>query len=130
MKQLESLDAWRVAQELAHRAYILTLSPVLRGHFALLDQIRRAGISIPANIAEGYALGTTPQFIRCLRIALGSTSELRSHLSLLQRLRLIPDAELRDAIDLSGRTIAMLVGLLRKLNRHGRVPCPVSRVPD
>jgi len=129
VRQLESLDAWKVAQELAYKAYVLTLNPGLKGHFALLDQIRRAAISIPANMAEGYALSTTAQFVRCLRIALGSASELRSHLSLLQRLRLTPETDVTQGIDLSNRTISMLVGLLRKLNRHGRVPCPVSRVP-
>src|SRR5207249_12295822 len=51
-------------------------------HFGLSDQIRRASASIPANIAEGYAMGTTPQFIKFLRIALGSATELATHSSL------------------------------------------------
>src|SRR5881392_3367852 len=116
MRQLEQLDAWRVAQELAETAYRLTMTSPLDRHFGLMDQIRRAAISIPANMAEGYALSTTAQFVRCLRIALGSASELRSHLSLLQRLRLTPETDVTQGIDLSNRTISMLVGLLRKLN--------------
>jgi four helix bundle protein len=56
VKQLESLDDYRIAQELATNAYHLTLAPPLSKHFALSDQIRRAAISVPANIAEGYAL--------------------------------------------------------------------------
>ena len=50
VRKLERLDTWRCAQELAYRAYLLTLSPQLSRHFALIDQIRRAGLSVPANI--------------------------------------------------------------------------------
>src|SRR5438132_857986 len=88
MRQLEQLDAWRVAQELAETAYRLTMTSPLDRHFGLMDQIRRAAASIPANMAEGYALSTTEQFIRCLRISLGSAAELRTHLDLVRRLEL------------------------------------------
>ncbi|PYO76083.1 MAG: four helix bundle protein [Gemmatimonadetes bacterium] len=53
MRQVQSLDAWRASQDLAARAYVLTVRPALHRHFALIDQIQRAAISIPANIAEG-----------------------------------------------------------------------------
>src|SRR6267378_1724471 len=131
MKQLESLDAYRTAQNLAAQAYGLTLSGALSKHFALIDQIRRASISVPANIAEGYALGTTLQFIRCLRISLGSTAELRSHLDLTKRLGLADVEQLDSTIALAMRVISILVGLLRKLDRNtrSRVPFPVSRFP-
>src|SRR3954468_3107513 len=109
MRQLESLDAYRAAQELAAKAYGLTQVGTLRTHFALIDQIRRASISVPANIAEGYALGTTMQFIRCLRISLGSAAELRSHLDLTNRLGLADSSELNDALALTMRVISILV---------------------
>jgi four helix bundle protein len=130
MKQLESLDAYRTAQELATKAYGLTLTPTLRTHFALIDQIRRAAISVPANIAEGYALATTPQFIRCLRISLGSAAELRSHLDITKRLGLADSRDVDSTIALTMRVIAILVGLLKKLdrNRRARFSFPVARV--
>src|SRR5438309_7817562 len=90
MRKLQKLDTWRGAQELARVAYLLTTAPTVSKHFALVDQIRRAAISVPANTAEGYALGSTPQFVRCLKIALGSSTELLSHLTLLESLHLIP----------------------------------------
>lgn len=131
MRRLESLDAWRTSQELAAAAYQLTMQPAWQRHFALCDQVRRAALSVPANIAEGYALSSTPQFIRCLRISLGSAAELRSHLEVASRLTLGSPNELRDAIAMNSRVIAILVGLLRTLSRRGssRFPFPASRFP-
>jgi len=116
VRKLERLDAWRTAQELAYRAYLLTLEPQLSKHFALIDQIRRAALSVPANIAEGYSLGTTPQFLRGLKIALGSNAELYSHLTVLARLDLLATDDVRTVIDLCNRVIAMIIGLIRKLS--------------
>jgi four helix bundle protein len=132
MRRLERLDAWRAAQDLAYHAYLLTLSPTLGKHFALIDQIRRAALSVPANIAEGYSLGSTPQFVRGLKIALGSNTELYSHLAVLQRLNLLPGDEVRPVTELCTRVIAMLIGLIRKLTSRGthpasRISYPVSR---
>ena len=115
MRKLERLDAWRTAQELAYRAYLLTLEPQLSKHFALIDQIRRAALSVPANIAEGYSLGTTPQFLRGLKIALGSNTELYSHLAVLAKLNLVPADDVRLVIELCTRVIAMIIGLIRTL---------------
>jgi four helix bundle protein len=120
VSKLDRLDAWRTGQELAYQAYLLTLAPQLSRHFALIDQIRRAALSVPANIAEGYALGTTPQFLRGLKIALGSNTELYSHLTVLGRLDLIPSQDVHVVLDLCNRVIAMTIGLIRKLSRGPR----------
>jgi len=50
--------------------------------YGLADQIRRAAVSVPANVAEGYGRGSARDFARSLRIARGSLAELHSHLSL------------------------------------------------
>jgi len=118
VRKLERLDTWRCAQELAYRAYLLTLSPQLSKHFGLIDQVRRAALSVPANIAEGYSLGTTPQFLRGLKTALGSNTELYSHLAVLARLDLVPTDDVRAVIDLCNRVIAMIIGLIRKLSQR------------
>src|ERR1051326_5206813 len=96
----------------------LTLAPPLSKHFALIDQVRRAALSVPANIAEGYSLGTTPQFVRGLKIALGSNTELYSHLTVLERLNLLPGDDVRAVIALCTRVIAIIIGLIRKLTSH------------
>src|SRR2546430_17054719 len=90
MHKLGSLEAWNRSRQLSRIAYRLTLDGKLAKHFGLTDQIRRAAAAIPANIAEGYALGTTRQFIRVLGIALRAGTELCTHLQLLRGLPLAP----------------------------------------
>src|SRR5947207_14737697 len=71
----QSLDAWKRA----HQAAMLILRETSRANhprtFALYDQLRRAALSVPANIVEGYALGTPALYRKHLRIALGSAAE-------------------------------------------------------
>ncbi len=119
MRKLASLEAWRVARKVSRDTYRITLEEPLRRHFALVDQLRRAALSIPANVAEGYALGTRSQLVRCLRIALGSATELACHLEMAQELKLIPDAASGLLADCD-RLIGLLIGLLKRLG--ARVP--------
>ena len=119
VRKLARLDAWNVAQDVAHRAYLLTLDSRLSKHFALIDQIRRAALSVPANIAEGYSLGTTPQFLRGPKIALGSNTELYSHLTVLRKLALVSSDDVVPALELCNRSIAIIIGLIRKLSTRG-----------
>src|SRR5689334_23392092 len=115
MRKLESLEAWKRARELSVLTYRLTLDKRLRHQFGLTDQIRRSAISIPANIAEGYALATTPQFLRYLRIALGSATELHTHLHVLASVELVPAEPTETAATLCDRVIGLLIGLIRSL---------------
>jgi four helix bundle protein len=89
-----------------------------RRRFAIADQIIRASTSVPANIAEGYALGTRPQLVRTLRLALGSNEELRTHLEVVRRwckdVAVSPDLP-----DHAERTTRLVVGLLK---RYGANP--------
>src|SRR5437660_12275813 len=110
MKQLASLEAWKCANALARSAYRLTLQKPLSRHFGLSDQIRRAAVSVPANMVEGYALGTTIQFIRCLRIALGSAAELHCHLAIARALGLVTQRAVKPELQLSVRVLRLLVG--------------------
>jgi four helix bundle protein len=120
MPGLEKLDAWRLARLVARSAYRLSLGSSLKSHFALTDQIRRCALSIPANICEGYALGTRAQLVRHLRIALGSAFELRCHVDLAADLNLITASQAGEVQQNCIRTISVLVGLLKHLG--ARVP--------
>lgn len=120
MKKLESLDAWIISNTIAREVYELTMHRPLERHFRLADQIRGAAISIPANIAEGYGLGTTAQLVRHTRISLGSTYELICHLEVARDLGLVEREAATKVGESLQRLIRVLIGLL---NHFGaRVP--------
>jgi four helix bundle protein len=82
VKNFEDLDCWKKARELASRIYELTRKDNFRRDFGLRDQIQRAAGSVMHNIAEGFEAGTDPEFIRFLRMARRSASEIQSELYL------------------------------------------------
>lgn len=83
---------------------------------ARLSQIRRAAESIPANIAEGTGRGSDADFARFLQMAIGSCSELESHLQFAVAVEIIPaplfEARKADVIEVR----RMLIGFRKKLN--------------
>ncbi len=115
MKQLYKLDVWQIANSVARDAYRLTLTDQLKRHFGLSDQIRRAAISIPANLAEGYALSTTKQLIRGARISLGSAAELRCHIAFAKDLELRASGDADTLLAGLDRLASVLIGLLKGL---------------
>lgn len=114
MRSLEKLEVYTLTRELAVRVYRLAKQPMMEREYGAADQIKRACMSIPANIAEGYALGTRPQLVKGLRSAFGSATELNTHLWVASRVPIVDASEeLTTAqVDLS-RAIGMLIGLLK-----------------
>jgi four helix bundle protein len=77
-KRFEELPIWKSALEITRLVYDLTANPRWSKDFPLRDQARRAVISISSNIVEGFEKNNNNEFIRFLRIAKGSTGELRN----------------------------------------------------
>ena len=80
---------------------------------AAFDQIRRAAISIEANVVEGYALGSPRQFRKHLRIAMGSAAEVECLVRLAGELGYIPKEQAIVLEELLGATMRVIRGLLR-----------------
>jgi four helix bundle protein len=78
IRSFEDLLVWQIAIELVKRIYILTSSGPLKTDFGLKDQMRRAAVSIPTNIAEGFERLSRKEYLQFLNIAKGSAGELRS----------------------------------------------------
>ena len=76
MGRFEDLRVWQRAKDLAVFIYKLTSHGKFNKDFGLRDQIQRAAVSVPSNIAEGDELDTTKQAIRHFYIAKGSTAEV------------------------------------------------------
>jgi len=74
----KDLDVWKAAMDLAESIYRATGDFPAHEQFGLTSQLRRAAVSVPANIAEGYARKANTEFIQFLHISLGSLAELET----------------------------------------------------
>ena len=83
--------------------------------FGMTSQIRRAGSSIPANIAEGYGRNSKGDYIQFLRISQGSLKELETHLTLSRRVGLLGESETKTVLEDCDRLGKMLHRLIRSL---------------
>jgi four helix bundle protein len=86
--------------------------------YGLSSQIRRAAVSIPANIAEGYGRGFRREYLQFLSIAQGSLKELETHLLLCQRLGLCPLEPAEAVLQQADQLGRMLGGLRRALQQE------------
>jgi four helix bundle protein len=84
----QDLRVWRDAMDLAEACYRLTGSFPRDELYGLSSQVRRATVSIPANIAEGYGRNSKGAYVQFLRVAQGSLKELETHIVLAERLGL------------------------------------------
>ena len=78
VRSFEDLMVWQMGIELVKRVYLLTASGLLNRDFGLRDQIRRASVSVPTNIAEGFERASRKEYLLFLNFAKGSAGEVRS----------------------------------------------------
>lgn len=113
----ERLDVWRDSMDLVEMIYRLSDAFPATERFGLTAQLRRAAVSVPANIAEGAARRSTPEYLRFLSIARGSLSEASTHLQIARRLDYMGDiAALDELID---TVFAKLTALMNALSKRG-----------
>ena len=116
MKDFRELKVWRKAHELTLAVYQITASFPREELYGLTAQLRRAGSSIAANLAEGCGRNGDAELARFCSMAMGSASELEYHLLLARDLKLIRPQDY-DALDQRATELKrMLTALLQKLN--------------
>jgi four helix bundle protein len=118
VNRFEDLQCWQTARELTKGIYALTQNKDLVRDFGLRDQMRRAAVSIMANIAEGFSRRADREFIQFLFIAMASASEIKSHLYVAMDQGYLMQEEfpiLYDRADKVGRMISSLIKYLRSL---------------
>jgi len=113
MGNFERLDVWTEARGLNLDVYRVTKRFPSDERFGLVQQMRRASVSISSNIAEGAGRGGAGEFRAFMRIARGSTHELVSQLYLATDLDLIDGHEAATLLARANRIGRMLSGLLR-----------------
>ena len=118
VQSYRELEVWQFAMELAESCYRVTRSFPKEEMFGLTSQIRRAAVSIPANIAEGQGRDYTKEFLHHLSISRGSLMELETHLLLSRRVGLLNQDDLDHCLTLTDRISRMLSGLRKALENR------------
>jgi four helix bundle protein len=114
----KNLLVWQKGQTLAVDIYQLSKSANFAREFALADQMRRAAVSIPSNIAEGDERDTDKDAVRFLYIAKGSVAELRTQLDLANKVGLLSDASFTTFDQQAEEIARMLRGLIKARSPH------------
>ena len=118
MRPHERLEVWERAIDFVVRIYKTTKSFPREEKFGLTSQIRRAAVSVPANIAEGAARQSVKEFSYFLSNAQGSVSELATEILIARRLGYVNEQTYRldnDELTSIGR---MILGLARSVKRR------------
>ena len=115
IKRFENIEAWQLARELARKVYGLTKKTEFARDFGLRGQIQDAAGSSMHNIAEGFDSETNPEFVRFLRYAKRSCTEVQSELYVALDQQYITKAEFQDVYDHAGRTRAAIRGFIKYL---------------
>jgi four helix bundle protein len=118
-KHFEDLDVWKIAFDLAHEVRTATKLKTFKGDGDMRSQMRRAAVSIPSNIAEGYEKGSARDSIKFYRIAKGSGGELRTQLKLCLRANEMPREEAERLIAGCYLVSRSLGGFIRHLEERG-----------
>ena len=111
------LVVWQRAIDLVPAIYAIVKSFPRHETFALSDQVRRAVVSIAANIAEGQARQHRKEFLQHLAIARGSLAEVHTLIVVAHRLRYVADEQVADLEKQLGEIAKPLNGLMSKLGK-------------
>ncbi|MCR5782231.1 MAG: four helix bundle protein [Clostridia bacterium] len=114
MANYEELIVWQKAMTLTEEIYRIVKFLPKEELFGLSDQMRRAAVSIPSNIAEGHGRDTNGDFRRFLLIARGFLMELETQLEVCRRLHYIPEKELEASCSLCSEIEKILWTMINK----------------
>jgi four helix bundle protein len=112
------LVVWARAMDIVEVCYKLSTRIPQSEIYGLISQIRRAAVSIPANIAEGHGRKNLGEYIQHLSIANGSHKELETHLLIAGRLHYVKEDEIIPALEACSEIGRMLASLIQKLRER------------
>ena len=112
IERFEDIRAWQAGRNFVSSIYRISGVGEFRTDFALRDQIRRAALGIPSNIAEGFERGGPREFHQFLSLAKASCAEARSDLYIAWDVGHITEAVFRELIA-EGESVAYQIGAFR-----------------
>ena len=123
IKRFEDIGAWQEGRKLVRAIYQASCAGHFARDFALRDQIRRAAISIPSNIAEGFERDGNREFYQFLSLAKGSCGEVRTQLYLALDEAYLTKSQFDSLSEAALRISRMVASLMAYLRRSG-MRCP------
>lgn len=115
-RKFEDIEVWKLGRQLVKVVYKMTAGCVGQADHGLRDQIQRAAVSIPSNIAEGYSRRGNREFLNFLWIAKGSAAEVQSQLYHFTDLKLASRIECKGIYDLANEISVKLYRLMQTLS--------------
>ena len=115
VQSYRDLIAWQRGVDLVEGIYRATQGWPREETYSLTDQVRRAAVSVPANIAEGHGRHSTKEFLQHLGIASGSLCEAETHLVIANRLQYVSPDDLEALLEQTAEVGRLLHGLKRSL---------------
>ncbi|MBP9989613.1 MAG: four helix bundle protein [Ruminococcus sp.] len=116
VKSYHELLVWQKSMDLVEMTYQLVKLLPKEELYALSDQMRRAVVSIPSNIAEGQQRNSTKEFVQFLSIARGSNAELQTQFMICVRLKYLTQSQVNQVLNLSNEVGKMLTKLIGNLS--------------
>lgn len=115
--RFEDLDAWKEGRKLINMVYRITKNDEFSKDFALTKQIRRAVLSVNANIAEGFERNANAEFSYFLSVAKGSSGEVRNFLYVALDQQYVNKEEFAEVYEQSEIVSRLIAGLMRYLKK-------------
>lgn len=113
--RFEDLECWKEARNMVNRVYSVCRVIELKKDYSLTDQIRRAAVSIMANIAEGFARKGNKEFVQFLYISKSSAAELQSHLYIALDQGYLSKNEFEELYNISEKVQRMISNFIKYL---------------
>jgi four helix bundle protein len=117
IRSFEELESWKSARLLVKEIYAMSNTGAFRRDYPLRDQIRKAAISVMANIAEGSERNNKREFIYFLGISKGSCGEVRSLLYIALDQNYILHDLFDIMVDLTKRILSLIAGMINYLKK-------------
>jgi len=115
VSKFQELEIWKLSTELVIEIYNLTKNSKFSSDFGLRDQIRRAAVSIPSNISEGFEMNNNNDFIRLLKISKGSIGEVKTQLYISLKINYILESEHNELVFKLDILAAQIGGFIKYL---------------
>ncbi|HHT9124935.1 MAG TPA: four helix bundle protein [Candidatus Brocadiia bacterium] len=118
IKDYKDLKVWQKGIEIVDKIYLITNNFPKDELYGLTSQMKRAAISIPSNIAEGFVRHHTKEYIQFLYVSLGSCAELDTQLVVASKRNYVTKEKLDELSEDINHEARMLVSLINTVTRH------------